>query len=646
MSHSALRRNTDEDALICAAIGLATNIVSKGYYDRQGLTSQERGDYTMLRGQGVPDAEARALAYALNGRGRGSVLGHLQKRDEEEKKVPLSMQQRQAFEMWRSMGMSAPDARRLSLQGKVPTAKSVSDPYLKAFHEAAKSTLPDWMHEQVHVKARASAGGKGAKVARLRQDETKAEQMEDIEYLKAFLKTLEDEVVAKGTLTASDVHVTVPIALEPNSPQRPKAKRKKKVKGKAPVAKAGPYSALAEEAALEAPNADANLNSAQPIPADAAALLHANKLIAGMDSEMLGGAEDPETARTRASRVLLERPEYYDGLTDEPELRGLGGLDVDLGSGNSRSLGFLGIDLYPYDYGTIIHDLDLGIPLPDGTVRSLHARNVLEQMFGSDGDPTPLIEEARRVLMVGGQLLYEGSQSIMDEGATIPIPGMELVVQTGGTSPGAPIRQIYQRVPIPVPAYHGALAPYQTSDASALSVEEQLGLAAHNEAPADLAMANLIHKADMHKPGALRGKAPARLTQQAIQKSIGSNKVVAICKSDDWRQIVYGVVLAPNELDSQNDWMTPADIEEAAHHYLATSRVVGTEHTDPIAAIPVESFIAPQDLDFNGQYGPTRVTKGSWVLGVKINDPLEWKMVLNGEYTGFSVGGFGVREDG
>ena len=121
-------------------------------------------------------------------------------------------------------------------------------------------------------------------------------------------------------------------------------------------------------------------------------------------------------------------------------------------------------------------------------------------------------------------------------------------------------------------------------------------------------------------------------------------KRVAIMKADQAKQIVYGVVLVPGEIDSQDEWMTAEDIEKAAHSYLKNSRVIGSQHSKPILAEPVESYIAPQDLEWDGQYGPQSVKQGSWVLGVKINDPAEWQKVIDGEYTGFSVGGFGSRD--
>ena len=133
--------------------------------------------------------------------------------------------------------------------------------------------------------------------------------------------------------------------------------------------------------------------------------------------------------------------------------------------------------------------------------------------------------------------------------------------------------------------------------------------------------------------------------KSAIAKSLESERIIPILKADMHKQIVYGVVLAPNEIDAQDDFMTDEDIEATAHNYLTHSRVVGAGHTRPITdAYPVESFIAPQDFEMNGQYGLQPVKKGSWVLGVKIKDPEEWQKVLDGEYTGFSVGGIGERQ--
>lgn len=120
---------------------------------------------------------------------------------------------------------------------------------------------------------------------------------------------------------------------------------------------------------------------------------------------------------------------------------------------------------------------------------------------------------------------------------------------------------------------------------------------------------------------------------------------VRIAKRDRARQIVYGVVLVPDEEDLQKDTITAEEIERTAHNYMAKSRVIGADHTKQMDACVVESYIAPCDLVFKGTLdGEQRVPAGSWVLAVRISDPKEWAKVEAGDYEGFSVGGEGLRD--
>ena len=122
-------------------------------------------------------------------------------------------------------------------------------------------------------------------------------------------------------------------------------------------------------------------------------------------------------------------------------------------------------------------------------------------------------------------------------------------------------------------------------------------------------------------------------------------KCVPIFKADSPKQIVYGAVLIPDEEDLQGDRITEEEIEKTAHAYLLKSRVVGAQHERQMDAGVVESFIAPMDMDFDHPtYGKQSVAKGSWIIGVKITDPKEWSKVESGDYTGFSVGGLGLRD--
>ncbi len=127
---------------------------------------------------------------------------------------------------------------------------------------------------------------------------------------------------------------------------------------------------------------------------------------------------------------------------------------------------------------------------------------------------------------------------------------------------------------------------------------------------------------------------------------VGKSDVVSFVKADAQRQVVHGVVLQPDELDTQDDKITEDEIEKSAHRFLQHARHVGLQHNGVThRAAVVESFCAPQDLTYPGIDGtPQQVKKGSWVMAIHVPDPDLWADVQAGKYTGFSPGGWGERE--
>ncbi|RYF51087.1 MAG: hypothetical protein EOO38_04075 [Cytophagaceae bacterium] len=374
---------------------------------------------------------------------------------------------------------------------------------------------------------------------------------------------------------------------------------------------------------LQIPVAD-EAEDQDKVPEAALHFVQANKPIAGMDQEIAALGLTPEEARKKASRILYERPGLYDNVGATPTTYRLHGLQLDLGASTCREPGFLGLDLSTYgDYGIAIHDLNLGLKdFPDGCARAIRLVNSLWYIV-EDRSPAFLLEEIQRVLCIGGELIYEDKRPLFVSDNTWPTPGLALVQEYGRAdyateNPAGGVRQVFIRVHPRVPAYHGAEPDFQPLGGD-IPIDVAMAMYAYNTAPAKMAMANLIHKT--------------------------ANKTVRIAKSEPMKQVVIGVVLAPNELDSQGDTISAEDIEKAAHGFMGTSRIIGSEHGAPIEAHPVESYIAPQDLTFDGPDGRTIVTKGSWVLGVKVNDPEQWAQVMSDGYTGFSIGGFGLRDD-
>lgn len=466
--------------------------------------------------------------------------------------------------------------------------------YLKAFFHSAEERLPKW--QQKHLKGRAR-------------------------------RAIDKEQLKKDGLLVADVHVPVPLArnkvAEPQTSKLPK-----------PL----PHIRLLKNDAAEIAYVNEAINLQDPTHREldrdddgdgseaGDVALEANRLVQGMDMQLADKAVTPEVARHSVSRMLRERPGYYDTVGANADILGDTGLMLDLGSGQSRAMGHLGIDMHPYDYGTVLWDLDLGIPFPDASARAVrmtHSLHPILDAYGTPRSPVPLLLEVQRVLKEGGQLYYEGPEALYEKGDPWPLPGLAIISDSlnSDLSPdsNAPVRQVFRRVPLRVPAFPGADPLF--TPAPPMSLDAAMAMLALNASPAEMAMANLVAKAE-------------------------EPRIVPIVKADNEKQICYGEVLNPLTVDSQNDWLTAADIEKAAHDYMMSSRVIGSEHGKPIGAQVVESFVAPQDLSFVSPAGPVEVPKGTWLIGVKIQDPKEWAKVKSGEYSGFSVGGFGVREPG
>lgn len=124
-------------------------------------------------------------------------------------------------------------------------------------------------------------------------------------------------------------------------------------------------------------------------------------------------------------------------------------------------------------------------------------------------------------------------------------------------------------------------------------------------------------------------------------------------KANKHQQLIYGVVLEPEVLDSQDDFMLPNQVERAAHTYMkkvarGKASVSKLQHRsrgffkNKPSVVPVESFIAPVDFSYDGK---EMVKKGTWVMVLHIEDPKIWDDVIAGKYTGLSIGGSGIRQE-
>lgn len=105
-----------------------------------------------------------------------------------------------------------------------------------------------------------------------------------------------------------------------------------------------------------------------------------------------------------------------------------------------------------------------------------------------------------------------------------------------------------------------------------------------------------------------------------------------IVEKHEHKRIVYAPVLVPDEPDTDGDVVRAEKIEEVAHLWLEKYQNMDLQHTLNNVASPVESYIAPVDLQFPGGVVP----KGSWLLAARVPESL-WSQVLDGSLGGFSL---------
>ncbi|MCT4779832.1 MULTISPECIES: XkdF-like putative serine protease domain-containing protein [Exiguobacterium] len=125
------------------------------------------------------------------------------------------------------------------------------------------------------------------------------------------------------------------------------------------------------------------------------------------------------------------------------------------------------------------------------------------------------------------------------------------------------------------------------------------------------------------------------LTKSEEQPNVSRD--MNILKQDESQQIAYGIVYEPLIKDAHDDYMTADEIEKAAHIFLKDYRQIDKQHdfTSQVGDV-IESYIAPADFELGGE----TVTKGTWVMAVKVADEV-WTGIQKGEYTGFSLAGMG-----
>ena len=139
-----------------------------------------------------------------------------------------------------------------------------------------------------------------------------------------------------------------------------------------------------------------------------------------------------------------------------------------------------------------------------------------------------------------------------------------------------------------------------------------------------------------------------------LGKSYDFEAVGEISKIDMDKHLVFGWISVSKingapVVDRQNDYIDPADLEEAAYAYVHGSRVGGDMHGRGIDDTPRKV----SDLVESVVFTPEKIAKMGlpadfpigWWGGFKVHDEQAWDDVKKGKRTGFSVHGKGRRTE-
>lgn len=140
---------------------------------------------------------------------------------------------------------------------------------------------------------------------------------------------------------------------------------------------------------------------------------------------------------------------------------------------------------------------------------------------------------------------------------------------------------------------------------------------------------------------AANGARSGQMASQAVLNHLNSHREVLgikddpfyALKADEEHQVVYGVVYAPNRVDTDWEAMTAEEIQKMAWNFLAKHREenIDLQHSlEKSGCVVVESFVVREgDPDF---------PEGAWVLGTLCPDDI-WERVKSGEFNGYSFYG-------
>jgi len=122
---------------------------------------------------------------------------------------------------------------------------------------------------------------------------------------------------------------------------------------------------------------------------------------------------------------------------------------------------------------------------------------------------------------------------------------------------------------------------------------------------------------------------------------------VPILKRNDEKRVCMAPALIPWPfVDSQGDWLTEAEVEDACRRFMVKGARIREEHSHDRPEVRVtQNWLSPVPLTFELPDGEVTYPRGTWFMETYYppEEEATWQKVKKGELTGYSIGGFGKR---
>lgn len=133
-----------------------------------------------------------------------------------------------------------------------------------------------------------------------------------------------------------------------------------------------------------------------------------------------------------------------------------------------------------------------------------------------------------------------------------------------------------------------------------------------------------------------------RLAEKAEKST--TIRIVKADEESSEERYVFGVVLVPNEPDSQGDIYDETEVRKAAHsfmeHFGGDTFKIMHDGKAVDGVVVLETYLSKAAETYEGETFPV----GTWFLATRVvNDDL-WAAIQSGAFTGYSMGGTALRE--